>query len=53
VPFHAWVPEIFDQGRLGPAILFSAPPAASTPSPGPPGDLLDLSNPDTEETRAE
>jgi NADH-quinone oxidoreductase subunit M len=25
VPFHAWVPEVFDQGRLGPAILFSAP----------------------------
>jgi NADH-quinone oxidoreductase subunit M len=25
VPFHAWVPEVFDQGRLGPAILFNAP----------------------------
>jgi len=25
VPFHAWVPEVFDHGRLGPAILFSAP----------------------------
>ncbi len=25
VPFHAWVPEVFDSGRLGPAILFSAP----------------------------
>jgi NADH-quinone oxidoreductase subunit M len=25
VPFHAWVPELFDHGRLGPAILFSAP----------------------------
>jgi len=25
VPFHAWVPEVFDQGRLGPAVLFSAP----------------------------
>jgi NADH-quinone oxidoreductase subunit M len=25
VPFHAWVPEVFDYGRLGPAILFSAP----------------------------
>jgi NADH-quinone oxidoreductase subunit M len=24
-PFHAWVPEIFDRGRLGPAVLFSAP----------------------------
>jgi NADH-quinone oxidoreductase subunit M len=25
VPFQAWVPEVFDHGRLGPAILFSAP----------------------------
>ena len=25
VPFHAWVPEVFDSGRLGPAILFNAP----------------------------
>src|SRR5205823_1686567 len=25
VPFHAWVPEACDHGRLGPAILFSAP----------------------------
>ena len=25
VPFHAWVPEVFDHGRLGPSILFSAP----------------------------
>jgi NADH-quinone oxidoreductase subunit M len=25
VPFHAWVPEVFDRGRLGPAILFCAP----------------------------
>jgi NADH-quinone oxidoreductase subunit M len=25
VPFHAWVPEVFDHGRLGPAIAFSAP----------------------------
>ena len=25
VPFHAWVPELFDHGRLGPAILYSAP----------------------------
>ena len=24
-PFHAWVPEVFDRGRLGPAVLFSAP----------------------------
>jgi NADH-quinone oxidoreductase subunit M len=24
-PFHAWVPEVFDHGRLGPAILYSAP----------------------------
>jgi NADH-quinone oxidoreductase subunit M len=25
VPFHAWVPEVFDHGKLGPAILFNAP----------------------------
>jgi len=25
VPFHAWIPEVFDHGRLGPVILFSAP----------------------------
>ncbi|HEX5475122.1 MAG TPA: proton-conducting transporter membrane subunit [Vicinamibacterales bacterium] len=25
VPCHAWLPEAFDRGRLGPAILFSAP----------------------------
>ncbi len=25
VPFHAWVPEVFERGRLGPAILFNAP----------------------------
>lgn len=25
VPFHGWMPELFDHGRLGPAILFSAP----------------------------
>lgn len=24
-PFHAWVPEVFDRGRLGPAVLFGAP----------------------------
>jgi NADH-quinone oxidoreductase subunit M len=24
-PFHAWVPDVFDHGRLGPAILFNAP----------------------------
>jgi NADH-quinone oxidoreductase subunit M len=24
-PFHAWVPEVFDHGRLGPAILFNTP----------------------------
>ncbi|HVA65587.1 MAG TPA: proton-conducting transporter membrane subunit [Elusimicrobiota bacterium] len=24
-PFHAWIPEIFDQGRIGPAVLFNAP----------------------------
>ena len=25
VPFHAWVPEVFDRGLLGPSILFNAP----------------------------
>jgi NADH-quinone oxidoreductase subunit M len=25
VPFHAWAPELFDNGRLGPTILFNAP----------------------------
>jgi NADH-quinone oxidoreductase subunit M len=25
VPFHAWVPDVFEHGRLGPAILFNAP----------------------------
>lgn len=25
MPFHVWMPEVFDHGRLGPAILFSAP----------------------------
>jgi NADH-quinone oxidoreductase subunit M len=25
VPFHAWLPEVFDHGRLGPAILFNGP----------------------------
>lgn len=24
-PFHAWVPDVFDHGRLGPAILYNAP----------------------------
>ena len=24
-PFHAWIPEVFDTGRLGPVVLFSAP----------------------------
>jgi len=24
-PFHAWVPEVFDHGSLGPVILFNAP----------------------------
>ncbi|MBI2070727.1 MAG: hypothetical protein HYT79_09005 [Elusimicrobia bacterium] len=24
-PFHAWIPEIFDRGRIGPASIFSAP----------------------------
>jgi NADH-quinone oxidoreductase subunit M len=29
MPFHAWVPEVFDHGRLGPAVLFSAPQVGS------------------------
>lgn len=29
IPFHAWVPEVFDHGRLGPAILFTAPQLGS------------------------
>lgn len=24
-PFHAWVPEVFERGRLGPAVLLSTP----------------------------
>jgi len=24
-PFHTWLPEVFDTGRLGPAVQFSAP----------------------------
>ncbi|MEK7743840.1 MAG: proton-conducting transporter membrane subunit, partial [Elusimicrobiota bacterium] len=24
-PFHAWIPELFDRGRIGPANMFSAP----------------------------
>ena len=24
-PFHAWIPEAFDSGRVGPVLLFSAP----------------------------
>ena len=24
-PFHAWIPELFERGTLGPVILFSAP----------------------------
>jgi len=28
-PFHAWIPEVFDRGRLSPAILFSAPQMGS------------------------
>ncbi|MBI3554535.1 MAG: hypothetical protein HY077_18735 [Elusimicrobia bacterium] len=24
-PFHAWVPEIFERGRIGPAAMFGAP----------------------------
>jgi NADH-quinone oxidoreductase subunit M len=29
LPFHSWIPEVFDQGRMGPAILFSAPQIGS------------------------
>jgi NADH-quinone oxidoreductase subunit M len=29
IPFHAWVPEVFDYGRLGPVILFTAPQLGS------------------------
>lgn len=25
LPFHAWIPEVFDRGRIGPSVLFSAP----------------------------
>jgi NADH-quinone oxidoreductase subunit M len=25
VPLHGWLPEVFEHGRLGPAVLFSAP----------------------------
>lgn len=28
-PFHAWLPEAFDTGRLGPVLLFSAPQLGS------------------------
>lgn len=28
-PFHAWIPEVFDSGRIGPALLFSAPQLGS------------------------
>lgn len=28
-PFHAWIPEVFDRGRLSPAILFAAPQMGS------------------------
>lgn len=24
-PFHAWIPDVFERGRLGPAVLFCAP----------------------------
>lgn len=24
-PFHAWIPEVFDRGRVGPATMFCAP----------------------------
>jgi NADH-quinone oxidoreductase subunit M len=28
-PFHAWIPEVFDAGRMGPIIRFSAPQLGS------------------------
>lgn len=28
-PFHAWLPQAFDSGRLGPVLLFSAPQLGS------------------------
>ena len=28
-PFHAWIPDAFDRGRLGPALLFSGPQLGS------------------------
>ena len=29
LPFHAWLPHVFDRGRIGPAVLFSAPQLGS------------------------
>ncbi len=29
LPFHAWIPELFDSGRMGPIIRFSAPQLGS------------------------
>ena len=29
LPFHAWIPEVFDSGRMGPIIRFSAPQLGS------------------------
>jgi NADH-quinone oxidoreductase subunit M len=29
LPFHAWIPEVFDAGRMGPIIRFSAPQLGS------------------------
>ncbi len=28
-PFHAWIPEVFDSGRIGPTVRFSAPQLGS------------------------
>jgi NADH-quinone oxidoreductase subunit M len=33
LPFQAWVPEVFDHGRLGPAILFNAPQGGAYMTP--------------------
>ena len=29
IPFHAWIPEAFDSGRIGPIVRFSAPQLGS------------------------
>lgn len=44
-PFHAWIPEVFDRGRVGPATMFCAPQlgtyvALVVASPAAPAGLL-------------